>query len=69
MTETATLEPPCRRCGAPAPLSCLACTKPVCTSCAIPAPMSVTTLGDPTDANEYFCSFRCEEIYIKIHRQ
>ena len=61
--------PPCRRCGTSAPLSCLACTKPVCMSCAIPAPTSVTTLGDPTDANTYFCSYRCEDIYINIHRQ
>ncbi len=64
-----TADPPCSRCGAPAPLRCLACGKPVCMACALPAPSSATTLHDPTDANTYFCSFRCHEIYLSIHRQ
>ena len=66
MTEP---DPPCCRCGAPAPLRCLACGKPVCLNHAIPAPTSATTLHDPTDTNAYFCSFRCEDIWIDIHKQ
>ena len=62
-------DPPCSRCGAPAPVACLACTRPVCMTCALPAPSSATTLHDPTDANVYFCSFDCQEIYLDIHRQ
>ena len=70
MTEAATTpDPPCSHCRAPAPVTCVACAKPVCMTCAIPAPSSATTLHDPTDTNAYFCSFRCQEIYLGIHRQ
>jgi hypothetical protein len=37
-------------------------------ACAVPAPSSATTLHDPTDANAWFCSFRCQKIYLDIHR-
>ena len=70
MPDAPTLpDPPCSRCGASAPVACIACTLPVCMACAVPAPSSATTLHDPTDTNTWFCSFRCQEIYLSIHRQ
>lgn len=60
--------PSCVRCGKPAALRCLACTKPVCNGCAIPAPTSATGYGDPTDTDLYFCSLRCEDIYISYRK-
>jgi len=61
-------DPACSRCGKPAALTCLACTKPVCGECAIPAPGAATGYGDPTDTDVYFCSLRCEELYIRIRK-
>ncbi|MDP3938182.1 MAG: hypothetical protein Q8R92_08590 [Deltaproteobacteria bacterium] len=69
MTEpSVSTDPACTRCGLPAPLTCLACTRPVCGACAIPAPGAATGYGDPTDTDVYFCSLRCEEIYIRIRK-
>ncbi len=61
-------DPACSRCGAPAALACIACTRPVCAGCAIPASTGATRYGDPTDADSYFCSSRCEEIYLSIRK-